>query len=83
MHQNVHQMMLLYIRKQEVQVRTTVTLDDKLIADAKYYTGIEETPALLKAALTALIQREAANALARLGGTMPDLKRTPRRRSAK
>ncbi len=64
-------------------MRTTVTLDDELIADAKELTGIQETPALLKAALTALVQREAAHALSRLGGTMPGLKRIPRRRSAK
>ena len=64
-------------------MRTTVTLDDKLIEDAKYYTGIEETPALIRAALTALVQRDAARALSRLGGTMPGLKKIPRRRPFK
>jgi len=64
-------------------MRTTVTLDDELIANAKYYTGIEETPALIKAALTALVQHEAARVLSRLGGTMPDLKKIPRRRPFK
>ena len=50
-------------------MRTTVTLDDALIAKAREYTGIEERSELLKAALTALIQREAARGRAVLGGT--------------
>ena len=64
-------------------MRTTVTLDDKLLADAKELTGIQETPALVRAALTSLVQREAARALSRLGGTMPGLKKIPRRRPFK
>ena len=64
-------------------MRTTVTIDDELIADAKELTGIQETPALIKAALTLMVQREAARALSRLGGTMPDLKKIPRRRPFK
>jgi len=63
-------------------MRTTVTLDDDLIAAAQEYTGIKEKSALLRAALTALVEREAARRLARLGGTMPDLKPVPRRRTA-
>ncbi len=63
-------------------MRTTVTLDDDLIAAAQEYTGIKEKSALLRAALTALVEREAARRLARLGGTMPDLKTVPRRRTA-
>lgn len=61
-------------------MRTTVTLDDKLVAEAKEYSGIEETPALLKAALALLIQHEAAQRLIRLGGSDPDLVLPPRRR---
>ncbi len=63
-------------------MRTTVTLEDKLIADAQAYTGIEEKSALLREALKALIQREAAQRLRRLGGSDPDAAYTPRRRSA-
>ena len=62
-------------------MRTTVTIDDDLLADARFYTGIKETSALIREALTALVQREAARRLARLGGTMPDAKAAPRRRS--
>jgi Arc/MetJ family transcription regulator len=63
-------------------MRTTVTLDDDLVAAAQEYTGIKEKSALIRAALTALVEREAARRLARLGGTMPDLKPIPRRRTA-
>ncbi len=63
-------------------MRTTVTLEDKLIADAQAYTGIQEKSALLREALKALIQREAAQRLRRLGGSDPDAAYIPRRRSA-
>jgi Arc/MetJ family transcription regulator len=62
-------------------MRTTVTLDDDLIAKAQKYTGIQEKSALIRAALEALVQREAARRLARLGGSQPDLKPVRRRRS--
>ena len=52
-------------------MRTTVTLDDELLDKAKSYTGIQETPTLLRMGLTALIQREAARRMARLGGSDP------------
>ena len=32
-------------------MRTTVTLDDKLLADAEFYTGIREKSALIREAL--------------------------------
>ena len=62
-------------------MRTTVTLDDELVAKAQEYTGIQERSALVREALKALVQREAARRLARLGGTQPDLKPVRRRRS--
>jgi Arc/MetJ family transcription regulator len=62
-------------------MRTTITLDDDLLADAAELTGITEKSALVRAALKALIEREAARRLARLGGSSPDLKVPPRRRS--
>ncbi|MGD0736948.1 MAG: type II toxin-antitoxin system VapB family antitoxin [Terracidiphilus sp.] len=61
-------------------MRTTIALDDKLIRQAQEYTGVTEKAALVKMALTLLVQREAARRLAALGGTMPDLKPIPRRR---
>jgi len=62
-------------------MRTTVNLDDELVAKAAEMTGIEEKPALLREALKALIAREAARRLALLGGSDPAATAAPRRRS--
>jgi Arc/MetJ family transcription regulator len=61
-------------------MRTTLALDDELLAEAEFYTGIREKTALVREALKALIEREAAGRLARLGGSQPDLAAIPRRR---
>jgi len=64
-------------------MRTTVTLDDKLLADAEKYTGIRERTALVNAGLKSLVEQEAARRLARLGGTEPQFRAPPRRRFGK
>ena len=61
-------------------MRTTVSLDDELVAKAQALSGLTERGALLREALTALIQRESAHRLARLGGAEPHLKAPPRHR---
>ena len=61
-------------------MRTTVTLDDELLAKARELSGLEENPALLREALTALIERESARRLAALGGSQPKLSAARRRR---
>jgi Arc/MetJ family transcription regulator len=61
-------------------MRTTVTLDDALLSQAQNLTGLKDRSTLLKEALRALIERESARRLIRLGGTEPQLKDTPRRR---
>jgi Arc/MetJ family transcription regulator len=61
-------------------LRTTITVDDELIAKAQAYTGVHEKSALVREALKALVEREAARRLARLGGTEPDLRPIRRRR---
>lgn len=63
-------------------MRTTVTLDDQLLAQASQLSGLTERSALLREALRALIQRESAQRLARLGGSEPQLEEIPRRRSS-
>ena len=63
-------------------MRTTVTLDDELLAQAEQLCGQLERTALLKQALQALVQRESARRLAALGGSQPDLEPVRRRRSA-
>lgn len=60
-------------------MRTTVNLDDELLAEAQRLTGLGERSALMRAALTALIERESARRLAALGATEPDLMGAPRR----
>lgn len=62
-------------------MRTTIALDDELVAKAQAFTGLKEKSALVREALNALIEREAARRLARLGGSEPDLEAAPRRRS--
>lgn len=63
-------------------MRTTIALDDQLLAKAQALTGTKEKSALLRQALQALIERESARRLARLGGTEPGLEPAPRRRPA-
>ena len=62
-------------------MRTTVNLDTDLPAEAARLTGVTERTALLHAGLQALIERESARRLARLGGSQPDLEPVPRRRA--
>ena len=62
-------------------MRTTVKLDDALLDRAQELSGVEGRSALLREALEALIQRESARRLARLGGTEPALRAPRRRRS--
>jgi Arc/MetJ family transcription regulator len=63
-------------------MRTTLALDDDLVAEAQAFTGVKEKSALVREALKALIERESARRLARLGGSEPALTLPPRRRSA-
>jgi Arc/MetJ family transcription regulator len=60
-------------------MRTTLALDDQLLAKAESYTGLKEKSALVREALKALIERESARRLALLGGTEPALQPIPRR----
>ncbi|MEX0852604.1 MAG: type II toxin-antitoxin system VapB family antitoxin [Bauldia sp.] len=62
-------------------MRTTLALDDDLLAKAQEYTGIKEKSALVRVALEQLVQREAARRLAAMGGTEPQLTDIPRRRA--
>lgn len=62
-------------------MRTTVTIDDDLLAAAQEYYDVREKSALINEALRALVEREAANRLASLGGSEPQFQAPPRRRS--
>jgi Arc/MetJ family transcription regulator len=62
-------------------MRTTLALDDDLLAKAEALTGLSEKTALVREALRALIQRESAKRLALLGGSEPQLADVPRRQT--
>lgn len=61
-------------------MRTTVTIDDKLLEDLREGLGIQETSTLVRQALVEMRQRLAAERLIALGGSAPDAKAPPRRR---
>ena len=62
-------------------MRTTLNIDDDLLEEAQRLTGETEKTALVREGLRALIQRESARRLARLGGTEPALQPVTRRRT--
>ncbi len=61
-------------------MRTTVNIDDDLLAKVTRLTGPLDRSAMVRQGLQALIERESAKRLARLGGSQPKLKAAPRRR---
>ena len=66
-----------------MHMRTTLNIDDDLLARAGKLTAIKEKTALVHAGLEALVARESAKRLAALGGTERALRAIPRRRSGK
>ena len=62
-------------------MRTTLNLDEALLAEASDYAGVKEKTALLHEGLRALIQREAAARLAALGGSDTKALAAPRRKA--
>ncbi len=64
-----------------MHMRTTINIDDEILDRASKLTGVKEKTALVRMGLEALISRESARRLARLGGTAKRLHPIPRRRS--
>ena len=62
-------------------MRTTLNIEDSLINEASKMTGIKEKTTLVRLGLEALIARESAKRLAKLGGTEKQLKPILRRRT--
>ncbi|MBI1735742.1 MAG: type II toxin-antitoxin system VapB family antitoxin [Candidatus Rokubacteria bacterium] len=60
-------------------MRTTLDLDETLLGEAQRLTGMDPT-AVIHEGLRALIERESARRLARLGATEPCLGAARRRR---
>lgn len=65
-----------------MHMRTTINIDDAILGKASELTGIKEKTALVRIGLEALIARESAKRLAKLGGTEKNLRSIPRRRNA-
>lgn len=61
-------------------MKITVNIDDHLLEQAQRLTGLKSRSALIREGMRALVERENARRLARLGGTEPQLKSVPRRR---
>lgn len=61
-------------------MRTTVNLDEHLLHQAQRLSGLTERNMLIREGLKALIERESARRLARLGGSEPQVESIPRRR---
>ena len=54
-------------------MRTTLNLDDELLAQAHQLSGLTERTQLIREALLALVERESARRLSKLGGTVAQL----------
>jgi Arc/MetJ family transcription regulator len=78
MHKKAHHSMT---NQEEEMMRTTIVLDDELLAKAQALTNVQEKSSLVKEALRALIERESAKRLASLGGSEPQLTIIPRRQT--
>lgn len=63
-----------------LNMRTTINIDDDLLAKAAKLTEPLDRTAVVNEGLRALIERESASRLARLDGTQTALKVAPRRR---
>jgi Arc/MetJ family transcription regulator len=60
-------------------VRTTLNIDDELLAKAQRISGLQERTAIVREGLKALVERESARRLAQMGGSEPELRTVPRR----
>jgi Arc/MetJ family transcription regulator len=64
-------------------MRTRLALDEELVTKAQALTGLKQKSSLVRDALEALIERESARRLARLGGSEPEMDTRPRRRPSR
>jgi Arc/MetJ family transcription regulator len=62
-------------------MRITISIDDQLFANAQRLVGVAKKSAVVRTALKAFVERETGRRLAEMGGTGPDAKAPPRRRS--
>jgi Arc/MetJ family transcription regulator len=62
-------------------MRTTLNLDNELVARAAELTGVKDKTALVRLGLETLIALKSGERLARLAGTERKLRSIPRRRT--
>lgn len=67
-------------RRKVADMRTNVNVDGELLERARELTDIHEDAELVAQGLKALIARESARRLAKLGGSQPQLRPIRRRR---
>ena len=63
-----------------MHMRTTLNIDDHLLAEARRATGLAKKTEVVEAALRAIVQQAAGRRLIALAGSMPGAKAPPRRR---
>ena len=63
-----------------MRMRTTLNIDDEILAEAARLTGVTEKTSLVRLGLQALVAAESGKRLARLGGSEKGLRPIPRRR---
>jgi len=72
---------MMLLNTGDTGMRTTLNIDDDLLSEAQRMTGVTEKTALVREGLRALIERESARRLARLGGSDSQLQPISRRKS--
>ena len=70
---------VIYSLREGDRMKTTVNIDDRLLEEAQRLTGLKSKSALIREGLRALIERDSARRLVRLGGSEPQLESVPRR----
>jgi len=63
-----------------IHMKTTLNIDDGILAKASRLTGVKEKTSLVRMGLEALVARHSAQRLAALGGSEPGVRPIPRRR---
>ena len=73
-------LIMMLLNAGDAGMRTTLNIDDDLLSEAQRMTGVTEKTALVREGLRALIERESARRLARLGGSDSQLQPISRRK---
>lgn len=61
-------------------MRTTLNISDDLYREAQRVVGVDSKTRVIEFALRALVEQDARRRLARLHGSLPNVRNVPRRR---